>query len=386
MIRLWLLATTGIKDAWLRTALTMLSVMFAFLLYAVANGVLAGFDDLLLAFKDTRLRVVNRANFSQTLPTAHADRIRRIEGVDRVSGGLAFPAYFQDPSQSFGGAAVNLTEYVEVLPEIELSDTAIRAVEENRIGASIGVDLAERFGWQLGDRVPVTSTYLTNEDGNKNWVIEIMAIHDVSQGSNPMFAGEMYINYDYASEYSATEKGTAHMFVVTLTDGNLAADVANLIDAEFANSSYETSTFNEREFLLNRMRQIGDVRAFVSYIMGAVFFALLFIISNTIARSVRQRKRTFGVLKAIGFNQQTLMFAVVCQSALITIGGALMGMFIASFLLPLLFPGAPIKLELGFGVWLSGTAIASGLALLISIWPMYNLYRVSVTQALAQPQ
>ncbi len=381
---MWQLAVSGIKGAWLRTILTMLSVTFAFLLFTIANGVLSGFDDLMLAFKESRLRVVNRANFSQTLPVSHADRIARIEGVDSVSGGLAFPAYYQDPAQSFGGAAVNLRSYVSVLPEIELSDDEIDAVTANRIGASIGVNLANRFGWQVGDRVPVTSTYLTNEDGNKNWTVEIMAIHQVDDGQNPMFAGEMYINFDYASEYSATEKGTAHMFVVTVDDDASAADIAGLIDAEFANSAFETSTYNEREFLLNRLRQIGDVQAFVRYILSAVFFALLFVIGNTIARSVRQRRRTFGVLKAIGFERHTLMLAIIIESMVITVGGALIGMTLAGMVLPAMFPTAPINLTPGVGVWLFGGVTALLLALLVSIWPMYNVYRSSVTQALTQ--
>ena len=174
------------------------------------------------------------------------------------------------------------------------------------------------------------------------------------------------------------------MFVVTVDDNANAADVANMIDAAFANSAYETSTYNEREFLLNRLRQIGDVQAFVRYILSAVFFALLFVIGNTIARSVRGRRRTFGVLKAIGFERHTLMLAIVIESMVITVGGALIGMTLAGMVLPAMFPTAPVNLTPNAGVWLFGGITALLLAILVSIWPMYNVYRSSVTQALTQ--
>ena len=383
-MKLWLMATIGIREAWLRSSLTLLSVMFAFLLFAITNSVLSGFDDLLLAFKDTRLRVVNRANFSQTLPTAHANRIKQIEGVANVSGGLAFPAYFQDPSQSFGGAAVDLSEYLKVLPEILLSEDEIQAVEQNRIGASVGIRLAERFGWKPGDRVPVTSTYLVNENGNKRYEVEVMAIHHVKDGENTMFAGEMYINYDYASEYSVSEKNKVHMFVVTLAEPGFNHAVAEKIDLEFSNSAYETSTFNEREFLLNRMRQVGDIQTFVNYIMTAVFFTLLFIVGNTIARSVRKRQRNIGILRAVGFTHLEITAGIVGESMIITAGGAVLGLLIAAVVLPAMFPDAPISLVVAPGVWLSGLSIAFVFAVVVSIWPVYRSANLTVAEVLAK--
>lgn len=346
------------------------------------TGVLAGFDVLLESFDDARLRVISRANFSETLPLAHLERIRRIDGVRQVTAGLAFPSYYQEPGNSFGGAAVDFQSYVQVLPELKIDKAGIEALYRTRTGATVGRALAERFGWQVGDQIPITSLLLMNKNGNMNWPVNIVSIHNKDPNDNTMDASQMYVNFDYANEFRANDRDTVHMFVVTVDEPDLAESVALRIDEEFANSVDETFTSNEKQFLLNRMRQTGDVATFVRSILFAVFFTLLFVIGNTMTRSVRQRVAEFGVLKAMGYTNGTVFLLVLAESVALCLTGAFFGLVAGAFAIPQMFPGFPISLRLSSSVWFTGLTLSVGLALVVALWPALQIRRISVIDAI----
>jgi len=372
----------GLRRRIVSTTLTFLSIFIAFVLFAVMTGVLAGFDELIESFDDARLQVISRASFSETLPLAHLERISRIDGVRQVSGGLAFPSYYQEPGNSFGGAAVDFHSYVQVLPELKIDNIGIEALNRTRTGATVGRALAERFGWQVGDQIPITSLLLMNKDGTMVWPVNIVSIHNKDPDDNTMHARQMYVNFDYANEFRTNDRDTVHMFVVTVDEPRLAESVALRIDEEFANSVDETFSSNEKQFFVNRMRQTGDVATFVRSILFAVFFTLLFVIGNTMTRSVRQRVAEFGVLKAMGYTDDTIFLLVLAESVALCLTGAFFGLAAGAFVIPQMFPGFPISLRLSSSVWFTGLTLSAGLALVVAIWPALQIRRISVVDAI----
>ena len=214
------------------------------------------------------------------------------------------------------------------------------------------------------------------------WPVNIVSIHNKDPDDNTMHARQMYVNFDYANEFRANDRDTVHMFVVTVDEPRLAESVALRIDEEFANSVDETFTSNEKQFFVNRMRQTGDVATFVRSILFAVFFTLLFVIGNTMIRSVRQRVAEFGVLKAMGYTHNTVFLLVLAESVVLCLTGAFFGLVAGAFVIPRMFPGSPIGLQLSSSVWFTGLTLSAGLALVVAIWPALQIRRISVIDAI----
>ncbi len=364
----------GLRRRLARTILTMLSAIVAFFLLGVMSGVVDAINSLAASLNDNRLRTVSRAGFGQNVPLAHANVIRGLDGVRVVAPAVAFPGYFQDPANAFGGAAVEMASYLSAFPEFVLSDQERSDLLTTRSGATVGAVIARRFGWRVGDEVPVTSTYLVNKDGNKTWPIKVVAIHNESPEDDKILANEIYVNIDYVDEYRAGESGTAHMFVVALDGAVAMGNVIASLDALFANSGNETSSFSEKAFFTNRMQQIGDIGAIVRAILAAVFFALLLVLGSALTQSVNERKREFGTLKALGFSASGVA-ALIFFEALTLIGfAAVIGLLLSSASFPFLFEQIAVaNMHLSNQVWGMGIAIALGLSGLVALRPMFLL-------------
>ena len=126
------------------------------------------------------------------------------------------------------------------------------------------------------------------DDGSPDWTFEIVGYVNAGENDERVFANELYFNYEYLDEARATGKGTVHQYVVAIDDASRATEISQAIDHLFANSSAETTTLNEREYVVAQLRQVGDVRMFVNSIIGAVLFTLLFLAGNTMSQSVRR--------------------------------------------------------------------------------------------------
>ena len=316
----------------IRTVLTGLGVAVAFLLFGLMHGVIAGFDTALDTMSETRLRVQSRASGIESMPIAHANRIAQLKGVQRIAPFSAVGAYYQEPKNSFSSAALDIEAFLEVLPEIKIPPEQVDAMMRTRTGAIIGATLAEKYGWSIGDQIPIKSFLWTNEDGTADWMVEIAAIANAGPDDDKLFAGEMYLHWDYFDESRATGKGTVHQFVVAIDDPTRAGAIAEEIDALFANSSDETTTVNEREYITSFIRQAGDVRSFVAYVLGAVLFTLLFLTGTTMMQSIRDRTAEFGVLKSIGFTDTSVFVMVLTESLVLCVLAALLGLGIAASL------------------------------------------------------
>ena len=253
----------------LRTTLTFLSVVVAFLLFALLEAVnyaLTGGAEL--AGQD-RLVTQHRVSLIQYLPLNYLSRIRGVAGVRVATSEDWFGGFYQDDRNQLTAMAVEPESFFEVYPEYAVSPDEMRAWHATRTGAIVGRDVAERFGWKLGDRVPLRSNIFRKRDGSDTWDIDIVGIYHVEDGDNT----NVFLQYDYLNEARTFGRDEVGWIVMRIDDPTRAMAIESTIDALFANSSAETRTTTESAFLQGFANQMGNIGKIVTIVAAAVFFA-----------------------------------------------------------------------------------------------------------------
>jgi len=309
----------------LRTWLTLASIVVAFLLFGILQtlrAALTGGADLAGA---DRLLTMNKVTFIQPLPESYLTRIRGVEGVKSATPYSWFGGVFQDDRNQVFTFAVDPESFLEVYPEYELSDEERSAWINDRAGAIVGAGTAQRFGWKIGDTIPLRSNVYTNKDGTPIWQLNIRGIFSTKSDNVSLF-----FHHEYLDEARTFGEGTIGMVVLRIDDPNRSVEIANRIDAMFANSSNETKTDNEKAFAQAWANQMGNIGALVTAVASAVFFTLLLVIANTMGQSVRERTNELAVMKTIGFGRGAVTAMVLAESTLLTVLGAAIGLALAS--------------------------------------------------------
>lgn len=368
-----------------RTILTLLSVAVAFLLFGMLHGVIAGFESGIDQLSDTRLRVQSRAGILSPLPLAHLPSIESIEGVEATGYAVIFPAWYQEQTRQVGAAAFQVDRFFETFTELTLKPEYAQAMLANRRGALIGEDLALANGWKVGDTVTLTAFFYQQEDGSKDWTFDIVGTYRFMNDKLP--SNEFWFHYEYLDEARVQAKGTVNLYFVTFDDVMQAARIAEEIDSRFINSAYPTITENEKEWMRSRVESIGNIEFFVNAIIGAVLFTLLFLTGNTMMQSVRERIPEFAVLRTYGYTSQGIISLMLAEAALLCGLAALLGLALASIVIPRVFAGIGVgEVPMPFVVFRDGLVIAMVLAVLSTVPPALRAGRLKVVDALAGRQ
>lgn len=322
------LILSNLKRHKLRTALTMLSILVAFLLFgylaAIRTAFTAGID---VADLD-RLIVRHKVSLIQLLPASYEARMEQIEGVDSAVGQTWFGGYYQEQRNQFAQMPVNPDEFLDMFPEYVLSDDEKEAWLSTRTGAIAGRQIAERFAWEVGDKVPITASIWTKADGSQVWDFDLVGIYDA--GEKGTDDTQFFFRYDYFDESRPDwGKGLVGWYTVRIDDPERSTAVSAAIDAEFANSQAETKAEPEGAFLQGFANQIGDIGFIMTSIVGMVFFTILLVAGNTMAYAVRERTNELAVLKAVGFTDSGVLGLVLGESFLLTAIGGGIGLALA---------------------------------------------------------
>lgn len=368
-----------------RTWLTLLSVTLAFLLF----GLLQSLNTLLGAGADfvgaTRLVTQSRVSFTNSLPMRMVPEMDAIPGVRRVMYQQWFGAVYQDNPQIFA-FAVDPERLHEVYPEWVMPEEHWNAFRDTRTGIIAGRLLAERYGWEVGQKLPIKSNIFPQKDGSKDWTFDLVGIYDgVDEEWRRQTSGGLYLNHAYFAEAAQFGGGMAGIFVLRLEDPDMAESVATTIDALYENSSDETKTQTEKDFQVGFVKQLGDIGLIVRWILFAVFFTLLLVVGNTMAQSVRERVPQFAVLKTLGFSDNRVLGFVLAETfALCAIGGVV-GLTLATLL------GAGVQRAVGpmlpiavdARVWAAGGIAIVLLTLVVGLLPALRAQRLKIVDALA---
>ncbi|HTR41332.1 MAG TPA: FtsX-like permease family protein [Pseudomonadales bacterium] len=366
-----------------RTSLTLLSIVIAFMLF----GLLAAIQQALvggvaLAGAD-RLIVRDKVSIINLLPQSYEARMDRIPGVDFSTHQTWFGGIYQDPKNFFMQNPVEPEKFLKIHPEILLPPDQEKAWLETRTGAIVGRRSAERFGWKIGDKVPIRSTIWRQPDDNATWTFDIVGIYDgKDKGTDTT---PLFFRYDYFDEARQYGKGQVGWYTIRIKDPSQAAEVAKAVDAEFENSPNETKTEPEGAFIQGWARQIGNIVLIVSGILGTVFFTILLVTGNTMAQAVRERTGELGVLKAIGFTNMQVVVLVLAESCLLATLGGVIGLGLACVIVPLLAQPLSGLLPLFFlpvRALFIGLGFCIALGLVTGIFPAIQAMRLRVADAL----
>jgi len=362
----------------IRTVLTIGSFFVALLLFALLAGVRAGFRQGIDVAGADRLVVIGRTGLIQPLPLPYMERIRRVPGVEDVAHSTWFGGIYQDPKNFFAQFVIVPEDWRRMYPEYQIPEAQWKDFLADRQGVVIGRKLADRFGWKIGDRVPLKPPgYL----GGGSWEFNVRAI---SRGTRPQDdESQMWIQHKYFYEKAPQYwQGIVGWYVVRAADPEQALPVGRAIDQEFANSTAETRTQTESAFASSFVKQMGNIEFLILAIGSVVFFTLLLVTGNTMAISVRERMGELAVLKAIGYSDRFVLGLVLAESLIIALVGGGLGLVAGAALVARDLTGGIILMYLPGAAVVAGVATAVGTGLLAGVLPAVGAMRLSVVDAL----
>lgn len=366
-----------------RTFLTLASLTAAFLLIGLLQAVNSLFNSGADFLGANRLIVQARTSFTQPLPLRMLPQIESIPGVERVGWSQFFGGQYRDERAGFPQFAVDPQRLRETYPEWVMPDDAWRAFISTQDGAIVGRNIANQYGWKVGDIVPLNSFIWTTADGGRLWEWRIVGIFDGRDTKWQDQTQLMYLNFGQFDEgRSPRAQGLAGVFVVRVGDPLDSARVSAEIDRRFANSADETKTQNEADFQLNFVKQFGDIGFIMNAISGAVFFTILILTGFTMSQAVRERIPELAVLKCLGFTDRTVLWLVLAEALLLCVLGALLGMALAQVITANLPPAFP-PIEPDRRVWLFVLGAVTVLATAVGLPPALRAMRLRIVDALA---
>jgi putative ABC transport system permease protein len=365
-----------------RTGLTIASIVVAFLLFGLLKtmeGALALAADL--AGVD-RLATMHKVSMIQQFPVSYLNRVRGVDGVVAATPFVWLGGIYQDERNQIAAQATEADTFFEVYPEYKLSPEQRADWISDRASMIVGRVLAERFGWKVGDTIPVRSSFYRKEGGGDTWDMRLAGIYEASNGDN----SSLYFHYDYMNESLPDgARDNIGFIIMKIANPDEAQQVSAAVDGLFANSPAETKTATERAFIQGFANQMGDIGTIVTAVASAVFFTMLLVTANTMAQSVRERVNEIAVLKTLGYSKHVVAGLVLTEAFAITALGGVVGLGLAalatdsmSAMLAQFFPvlGVPSS------TYVIGGALIVILSVLAALLPSAEAWQLRITDAL----
>ncbi|HXE79660.1 MAG TPA: FtsX-like permease family protein [Vicinamibacterales bacterium] len=362
----------------IRTMLTIGSFAVALFLFGLLGSVRYGFRQGIDVAGADRLVVIARTSIIQPLPITYHERLKRLPGVRDVAHATWFGGVYQDPRNFFPQFVVVPEDWRRMYPEFVIDEEQWKAFLEDRQGVVVGAKLAQRFGWKIGDRVPLKPPgYL----GGGSWDFTIRAIY---RGMRPQDdETQFWLRHDYFYEKAPQFfRNIVSWYVVRVANPDDALAVSRAVDETFANSANETRTQTESAFAAAFVKQMGNIELLVIAIGSVVFFTLLLVTGNTMAIAVRERTNEIAVMKALGYTSKFVLGLVLSESVLIALVGGGIGLWLAYGLIQMDVTGGLIQLYLPASGFVIGAAIAALTGVLAGLIPAVNAMRLNVAAAL----
>ena len=367
-----------------RTLLTLMSVVAAFLLFGMLDSVRVAFNAGGQVTGANRMVTMSRLSITQMLPYSLDAQIRAVPNVKQAAFAAWFGGIYRDPKNFFANFSVS-PNYLDLYPEFKLPDAQKKAWLADQRGAIVGETLAKRFGWKVGDTIPLQATIFPTK-GSNNWQFTLRGIYVVEDPKQKGQENVLFFHWKYFDEANDYVKGRVGWFIVQSANADGADRMAQAIDALSANSDHETKTQTEQAFNQSFAKQFADIGLIVTAIMGAVFFTLLLLTGNTMAQAVRERIPELAVLKTIGFSNRSVLWLVLAESILLVVLGGLIGLGISALIMPAVSAasGGAIQLpSLPGSTWAMGVGLAVLIGAVVGLLPALRGMRLNIVDALA---
>jgi putative ABC transport system permease protein len=368
-----------------RTIFTFLSIVVAFLLFGVLMAIRNSFEAGIDLAGQNRLLTIHKMSIIQLLPERYLAAIRSTPGVKAATYLSWFGGIYQDPKNFFAQMAVDPEGLFRLYPEYVIDPAQKETWIKTRSGAIAGRKLVERFGWKIGDRIPIRPTFYRPTDGKpETYEFDLVGIYEGKTAD--VDETGFFFHHDYLMERIG-DPGTVGWYVLEVDHPDQADAVAHAIDRQFANSPDETKTTTEKALAQSFAHQIGDTGAILSAIAAVVFFVILLIAGNTMAQSIRERTNELGVLKTLGFTDVTVMALVLAEAFLLVGLAGLLGLGLAVASSPVVGKLVESFLPVFYvpaGALVVGVVLALLLGLASGGVPAFLALRLSIVDALGR--
>lgn len=367
-----------------RTVLTLLSVIMAFLLFGLLQAVNVMFNAGADFVGATRVVTQSRVSFTQSLPLRQLPEMEAVPGVEAVMYQQWFGGVWQENTQLIA-FAVDPQRLHKVYPEWKMSEDEWKKFAETRTGMIAGRQVANQFGWKVGQKLPIKSNIFPQKNGSKAWEFDLVGIYDGQDEQWQRQTSQIFINFSYFDEANQFGSGRAGIYVLKLSDSSKAKEVALAIDSKYENSAEETKTQTEKDWNTGFAKQMGDIGMLVRWILFAVFFTLLLVVGNTMAQSVRERIPELAVLKTLGFSNGSVLGFVLAEAVLIVGTGGLIGLGLATLIGVGVqrSAGAMLPISVDWRVWSAGLVAIALVGTLVGLLPALRAQRLKIVDALA---
>ncbi|MCY7294748.1 ABC transporter permease [Alteromonas sp. a30] len=369
MIGELLLAWANIKRHSLRTVLLLFTICTGFLIFGVLGtlnfSMLGGSD----TFAQSRLMVISQGGLTNPLPLSYQQRIAGIDGVQSVGHATWFGLHYQDTDQDIMSFAADADTWILQHPEMEISDEAIRDFLNTKNGLLVNYHIAQRFGWQVGDIVPLKSILFQPKSGEGFWSFKISGFFTTTDASG----GRKYViaHYDFLNDSRLIWPNTVGAFIIVPEPGIEPNDLATRIDDHFLRSSNNTFTATDKAFHDDFFKQFGDVFFIIKSVVLISFLSIVIVVASTIALTVRQRTRDIGVLKVIGYANAKIFRIIYFETFILVAMGSILGLLCAFFVNKAMIYYWPIipDINLPRFVMLQALGIAAALVIIAGLIP-----------------
>jgi putative ABC transport system permease protein len=367
-----------------RTVLTILSVIMAFLLFGLLQSLSSIFNAGANFLGATRLITQARVSFTQPLPISMVPKLEAVPGVIRVAYSQWFGGVWQDNTPIFA-FAIDPQRHHDVYPEWVMPEEQWKTFSQTRTAMVAGKLVAQKYGWKVGQRVPLSSNIYPQKNGSKSWAFDLVGIFDGKDENWKKQAQQVFINHDYFDEANQFGKGRTNFFILKLAPGADAAVVSKTVDGMFENSPDETKTQTEKDFNISFVKQIGDIGLIVRWILFAVFFTLLLVVGNTMAQSVRERVPELAVLKTLGFTDGSVLGFVLAEAVALCLVGGVIGLAFATLLGAMVEKGTGGQFQLHVDglIWAIGIGTILAMSIAVGLLPALRARRLKIVDALA---
>jgi putative ABC transport system permease protein len=360
-----------------RTILTIGSFAAALFLFGLLIAVRGSFNQGVEVAGADRLIVLNRVSLMQPLPIAYRDRILQVPGVKAVTTATWFGGVYQDERNFFPQIVIDPETWRQMYPEFLVSDAEWSEFKKDRQACIVGEATAKRFGWKIGDRIPIRGTYISGV-----WQFNLRGIYKGARRDDD--TTQFLLRRDYLEENGPDYwKGIVGWYIVKVANPDAAPQVVAAIDGRFANSPWETKTETEKSFAASFVKQIGNIEFLILTIGAVVFFTLLLVTGNTMAIAVRERTGELAVLKTVGFGDGLVLWLVLGESVVLAFVGGTLGVLAAKGAAPQLS-----RFMFGAKIYLPVSNLVSGIILAIiagalaGALPALSAMRLKVVDAL----
>ena len=374
-----------VKNMWrhrLRTTLTVLGITVAIVSFGLLRTIVDSWYAGAASTSAARLITRNAISLTFPLPIAYAAKIRQVTGVSRVTWANWFGGIYINEHNFFSQFAIYADTYFDMHSEFLLADEEKKAFLHDRRGCVVGKKTAERFGWKVGDQIPLRGTIYPG-----TWNFVIRGIYSAADDKTDTTL--MLFHWDYLNErvkaIAPSRADSTALFMVQLADGKQAAKISTAIDSQFKNSLAETRTETQKAFQLGFVAMVDTILIAIQSVAFVVILIIMAVVANTMTMTARERTPEYATLKALGFPIQFVIWLIVGESIAIAVTGGLLGM-LATYPVAQAFMAATSGIFSGFEIsartLLQQFAAALAVGLLAAVVPAWNSAKIRIVDGL----